>query len=332
MKDTKSFTRSLYIEDVYCLCEKVFKIKPLTELAVCQKGDREAHYYVFGVKNAEIWNRLQLERYVGERILLTSGRLVYISYAFEEYSDITVKHIPPHWGVDHIERIFSAYGKVAGMKHEPMKFIYRNLKADYEKVWNGNWRIRMQVEKSIPSNMIVSGFKIEVFYKDQPKTCYRCGQDGHIWSECETRYKDFENRFSLADFPALVTKEPMVVRDETEENVDENMHEEVSETPVETVRGDTKDSESVQKRSEEDSVHEIAKETEAANVLLSLSVQKEKEERDRVVQQESKEMVEKSDKETESKEVMTAIAEEAKEDEEDVNKITEAPLEIQANN
>ena len=40
VKDTRSFTRSLYIEDVYCLCEKVFKIKPLTELAVCQKGER----------------------------------------------------------------------------------------------------------------------------------------------------------------------------------------------------------------------------------------------------------------------------------------------------
>ena len=108
-----SFTRSLYIEDVYDMCEKVFKINPVTELAVCQKGDREAHYYVFGVKNEEIWNRLQMDRFVGERILLTTGRLVYISYAFETYSDITVKH-------------------------EPMKFTYTDLKGSYEKVWNGN--------------------------------------------------------------------------------------------------------------------------------------------------------------------------------------------------
>ena len=69
----------------------------------------------------------------------------------------SLKHIPPHWEKEHVERNFSFYGKIVNMKREPMKYSVRGCKRAYEKVWNGNWRIRMILNKSIPSNVIISG-------------------------------------------------------------------------------------------------------------------------------------------------------------------------------
>ena len=70
VNDRGSFNRSIYIDDVYDIVEKVLKINPATELAVCQRGRDQAKYYIIGVKNEDIWNRLNLSAYIGERAIL----------------------------------------------------------------------------------------------------------------------------------------------------------------------------------------------------------------------------------------------------------------------
>ena len=156
-------SRSLYVEDVYEVIEKVLKIDPALELGVCQRGAKLAKVWFVGVKNEEIWERLELSKYVGETFRLPSGTEVEICMAIETCEEVTVKHIPPHWTRDHVERIFRFYGKVVHMKREPMKFSVRGCRRAYENVWNGNWRIRMALNKPIPSNLIISGWQIEVF-------------------------------------------------------------------------------------------------------------------------------------------------------------------------
>ena len=219
VEDKSAFSNSkssLYVEDIYDVIEKVFKIDPVYELGVCQRGRGYAKYWNVGVRNQEVWRKLKMARHFGEQYSLPSGTIVQIGKSFETFQDITVKHIPPHWSREHVERIFGFYGKIVSTKQEEMKFSVRSCKSSYEKVWNGNWRIRMTVAKEIPSSLIISGFQIEVFYRNQVRTCYRCGQSGHEAYNCKTRYHHFENRFSLEEYPELVPKTPIVVEEESD--------------------------------------------------------------------------------------------------------------------
>ena len=148
---------SLYVEDIHDVIEKVFKIDPVSELGVCQRGRGYGKYWNVGVKNEDIWDKLQMNKHLGEQYALPSGTIVQIGNAFETFQDITVKHIPPHWSREHVQRIFGFYGKIVDVKQEAMKFSVRSCKSSYEKVWNGNWRIRMTVAREIPSSLIISG-------------------------------------------------------------------------------------------------------------------------------------------------------------------------------
>ena len=58
--------RSLYVEDIYEIIEKLFKIQnPATELGVLQKSDKHAKGWNIAAKNADIHHRLNLDFFVG---------------------------------------------------------------------------------------------------------------------------------------------------------------------------------------------------------------------------------------------------------------------------
>ena len=65
-------SRSLYVEDIYEVLEKVLKIDP-EDLAVCQRGPNLAKFWHVDVKNEEIWDRLDLSKHVGEIYRLQLG-------------------------------------------------------------------------------------------------------------------------------------------------------------------------------------------------------------------------------------------------------------------
>ena len=213
--------KSLYIQDIYDVVEKVMKIDP-KELSVIQKCGPLAKSFNIGVKTEEIWNHRNLDSFIDERYVLPSGVVVQIQRAFQRYEEITVKNIPPHWGRNQIERIFSFYGTVMNMRYQAMKYSYGNdCKPEYERVWDGNWRVRMKIKKPIPSTLTVSDWQIEIFHRNQRKTCWRCGSDEHSRRDCETRYRYFINRFDMEEFPEIVPKVPRNVIDENE-NTDVN--------------------------------------------------------------------------------------------------------------
>ena len=72
----------LYVEDIYEVLEKVLKIDP-DDLAVCQRGPKLAKFWHVGVKNEEIWDRLDLSKHVGEIYRLRLGTEVQICKTFE---------------------------------------------------------------------------------------------------------------------------------------------------------------------------------------------------------------------------------------------------------
>ena len=56
----------------------------------------------------------------------------------------------------------------------------------------------MKVNKSIPSSITVGGVRVEIHYRDQGISCWRCGM-AHVRRECDTHHTRFVNRFSSFD-------------------------------------------------------------------------------------------------------------------------------------
>lgn len=221
-----SYSNSIHIQDVYQIVEDIMGINPITQLAVCQKGGPLAKSYKIGVKNSRIWDELNLDRFMDEQFRLTSGKLVMFLRYSEDFQEVTVKNVPPDWSGGDVCRILNFYGTVVSLKHQYMQHSERNVKADYHSVWDGNWRVKMKLTRHIPSNIIIKNTSIEIHYRHQNRTCWRCGLEHNI-KECRSlgiAPRDFVNRFSWEDFPELVKKKvhKVEVRNmETEDNVED---------------------------------------------------------------------------------------------------------------
>ena len=75
-------------------------------------------------------------------------------------------------------------------------------KSEYAGQTNGVFKIRMKINKDIPSNMVIDSNRIEIYYRNQARTCWTCGY-GHIQRDCKTARDKYINRFSIDDFPLL---------------------------------------------------------------------------------------------------------------------------------
>ena len=65
------------------------------------------------------------------------------------------------------------------VQNNAIKDIYRDLN-------NGNWKVRMIVKRSIPSTLSVGRFRLEIFYRGQQQTCWKCGIPGCRKQNCTT--------------------------------------------------------------------------------------------------------------------------------------------------
>ena len=131
VEDRSTATRSLYMDDVYEIVERVLKIDPATQLAVVQKCGPLAKSYNIGVRTREIWNKLKLNSRIDEKVRLTSGSIVVINRAFERYDEVTMKNVPPYWGVDKVQRIIGFYGAVSNIRHETMRSTVNDCRPAY---------------------------------------------------------------------------------------------------------------------------------------------------------------------------------------------------------
>ena len=68
----------------------------------------------------------------------------------------------------------------------------------------GTYRMKMKITADIPSTLIVSKYKLEVFYYGQKQTCWTCGMEHQKGSgQCPNNYREYVNRFSIDDFPPI---------------------------------------------------------------------------------------------------------------------------------
>ena len=69
----------------------------------------------------------------------------------------------------------SVYGKVLSLRRDCVA----------TGVYNGVRTARMRLSKPIPSAMRIVGEQVMVFYESQPRTCRRCGEEGHMANGCK---------------------------------------------------------------------------------------------------------------------------------------------------
>ena len=77
-----------------------------------------ARSWNIAVRNEDLNHRNNLDTFVGETFKLSTGCVVVVNRAFEIFTQIVVKDVPPNWGQNTVERIFKTYGRIAEVRQE----------------------------------------------------------------------------------------------------------------------------------------------------------------------------------------------------------------------
>ena len=191
---------SLYISDMHKLLCECIGLKMSEIVGLQQKvKDRDGLIKCFEVmvSSMDVWQRVGLDNIIGKTTVISYNRTIKVDRPYENLTYVVVKGVPMFWTKTKLEKLFNHYGRVKSL----MKDTWNN-KADSEQQfngsWNGSYKVAMQVTKVIPSSLTVAGVRVEVHYRDQGISCWRCGMS-HRRSECDTQYKDFINRFESFD-------------------------------------------------------------------------------------------------------------------------------------
>ena len=210
----------LSYEEVYRVLETAMGLVPASDIEGIQFHGPNPRRIDVLPRNHEVWIEKDLFQHMNQSYELENGTTVLITRPYEEYTTVRVKRIPMWFSVDEVKRIFNWYGDVVSIDKE----VYRSnsrIREDFYGIKTGNYTLKMKLKANskIPSTLTVSGERFEIFYNGQEQMCWRCGM-GHRKFECNTRYKDFVNRFSMDQFPPLAEPRlviPVISEDEASE-------------------------------------------------------------------------------------------------------------------
>ena len=100
--------------------------------------------------------------------------MVEITKAYEKTTNVRVVRMPMWWDEITVKRIMTKYGEVKKCEKEFWRDGYDGANLDnFAGLWNGNWRVKMTIQKAIPNSLWVAGKKFEIFYMGQDPTCFR---------------------------------------------------------------------------------------------------------------------------------------------------------------
>ena len=80
-----------------------------------------------------------------------------------------------------VSRVLSEYGTVSDMRWVTYK------EGDLKGILNGKRQFRMVLKRDIPSFLFIGGSKAHIRYMGQPRTCFKCGKEGHEAKSCPNR-------------------------------------------------------------------------------------------------------------------------------------------------
>ena len=216
---------SLYLEDVHKM-NLALKLKP-EEIDTIQQTSSTSCAVM--VKTLDIWQVKGIDDYMGSVLTLTSGKKLLLTRAYENLTNIVIKYVPIGWSKQRLFTIFRWYGEVIKVEEE---FIRPNRNVPESKIYagirNGNYRVQLKLKKSIPSSLSIDKARLEVHYKNQELSCWRCGR-AHMKWECRTPWGKAINKFRMEEFekdPESDSEDDLFNHDT--DNEDNNME---SETP-----------------------------------------------------------------------------------------------------
>ncbi|XP_071850628.1 zinc finger CCHC domain-containing protein 3-like [Apostichopus japonicus] len=88
---------------------------------------------------------------------------------------VTVLHVPHELDDNVVRLALGRFGKVLGG---------RFLRYSEFPVFKGTRQYKMQLAKEIPSSLSLGGRSCWVRYPGQPRTCLKCGEEGHLAKDC----------------------------------------------------------------------------------------------------------------------------------------------------
>ena len=74
---------------------------------------------------------------------------------------------------------------------------------DGKGVFNGIRNVKIELKKNIPSYMTIMGVEALILYDGQPKTCRKCGEEGHLYITCEKRSVNKNRRWETVNTAAV---------------------------------------------------------------------------------------------------------------------------------
>ena len=99
-------------------------------------------------------------------------------YGYSPCKDII---LPPEVTAGTIRVALSQHEEIQSLHDETWSNAYRYAVA------NGNKLVVIALTKHIPSHITIAGYRVLTSYECQPKTCYGCGDKGHMYQVCPKR-------------------------------------------------------------------------------------------------------------------------------------------------
>ena len=110
---------------------------------------------------------------------------------------VTIRNAPFELPNHMLQDILSEYGQVFNVRSQ----VYQEGKL--AGISNGNKTALMALKKPIPSSLVYGNLVLLIHYRDQVRTCHKCGLEGHLAAHCVTQENEAVNRISKVDFPEL---------------------------------------------------------------------------------------------------------------------------------
>ena len=167
-------------------CETAGFAPPITGEELCVSLKMVAnHVEAIMPKGRNAWEVVFLSEEVATGIEVTGitlrGRNIELNKRFPGGTWIRVRGLPLETANLTVECIFENFGSVVSGPHHVM---WRGTT-----IKTGDRTLKVKLVREIPQSFNILGgkTKITVRYRDQPKTCFSCGQTGHERRDCPTQ-------------------------------------------------------------------------------------------------------------------------------------------------
>ena len=180
-------------------CETAGFAPPITGEEICASLKTVAqHLEAIIPKGRNAWEVVVRSRDVAIGLEVTGlvlrGRSLELSQRFPGGTWVRVRGLPLDAADVTVQRVFEDFGEVVSGPHHVM---WRGTT-----IKTGDRTLKVKLNREIPQSFSTLGgkTKVTVRYRDQPKTCFSCGETGHERRDCPTHDREIYAQ-AVADPP-----------------------------------------------------------------------------------------------------------------------------------